>query len=127
MEETTFYSENAVQVTSSRVVMPGATYALRNISSVRTLEFKPSHTLDIALIIIGVIILLIGASAKSAGAVLFGLVLAGAGVALFVTKKPEYVVKLGTNAGEQDGFRSKDKLSIDKIVNAINEAIISKG
>lgn len=126
MDEKTFYSDNSVQVTSSRVVMPGTTYALRNISSVRTLVFTPSHSLDIALIVIGIIILLIGIS-SSAGAAFVGLILAGAGIALFMTKKPDYLVRLGTNAGEQDGIRSKDKVYIDRIVNAINESIISKG
>jgi predicted phage tail protein len=141
MEEQNFYSDNAVSVTSARVVMNELTFALRNISSVRTLTVAPSHSLDIILICIGLLIALmglcfggVGAGAESGGAIgggifilIVGVALVAGGIYTYAKKKPTYYVYLGTNAGEQRGISSPDKSYIDAIVKAINEAIVHKG
>lgn len=141
MEEKTFYTDQAVSVTSARVVMQGLTFAMRNVSSVRTLKVLPSHALDIILIIIGIIMGLmglctsgIGSSAKSGGAtgmgifvIIVAIALVVIGILMYRKKKPTYYVYLGTNSGEQRGIFSQDKAYIETIVQAINDSMVYKG
>jgi hypothetical protein len=141
MEEITFYNDQSVSVTSARVIMNELTFALRNISSVRTLVEPPSHAIDIILIIIGIMTGIMGFcvtgvgsgadSGAATGGGIFIVIIAIAfvvlGIFLYVKKKPTYYVYLGTNAGEKRGIRSQDKPYIETIVSAINEAIVYKG
>lgn len=130
MEEINFYNDSLVTVTSSRIVMPNLTFALRNISSVRNHSIAPSHGGDIILIIIGLLIAMTGFCVGKGGGIIAGIIglgLIAFGIYLYMNKKPTYFVYLGTNAGEQKGIESKDKEYVDNIVKAINEAIIHKG
>lgn len=43
------------------------------------------------------------------------------------TIKNQYAVRISTNAGEVNSIVSKDRDYIQKIVNALNEAIIHRG
>lgn len=49
------------------------------------------------------------------------------GILLFISVKNEYTVRISTNAGEADSTISKDKEYIQKIVNALNDAMIHRG
>lgn len=140
MEEKEFFNDQVVSVTSARVKMNSLTFALRNISSVRSVTIQPSHALDIFLIIVGVVITIfglcaagVGGGAESGGTmgvgiftILFGIGIVIIGILIYTKKKPTYYVYLGTNAGEQKGIYSQNKTYVDSIVEAINEAIIYK-
>ena len=56
-----------------------------------------------------------------------GLILMSLGILLFISVKNEYTVRISTNAGEADSTISKDKEYIQKIVNALNDAMIHRG
>lgn len=120
-QEKIFFSDSNVTVTKSRFVANGKTYAMRNISSVANFEKKKSRSIQILLIVIG-IGLCFGDDTKLYGV---GVALMGA-LALYFTKD-EYSVRITTNAGEADGFISKDKAYIQNIVNGVNDAIIHRG
>ena len=120
-QEKTFYKDNNVTVTQSRYIADSKTYAMRNISSVSIYTVEASYKLEIFLLLVGVI-MLIGESTR-----ILGGLLAVVSVVLIVMKKSEYAVRISTNAGEANSLTSKDKEYIEKIVNALNDAIIHRG
>ncbi|MFT3918151.1 DUF6232 family protein [Cloacibacterium sp.] len=119
--ETTFYQDATVTVTQSRFVTHSKTYAMRNISSVHIFEIVKSKVIPIILIILGLPMLL------SKEAIFYGIVTILIGVLWLIFNKNEYAVRISTNAGEANSIVSKNKAYIQKIVNALNEAIIHRG
>jgi hypothetical protein len=119
--ETTFYQDSSVTVTQSRYVTQSKTYAMRNISSVHIFEIVKSKGKAIALIIFGLFFLF------SKNVFWIGLILIALGIVWFIYIKNEYAVRISTNSGEADSTISKDKEYIQKIVNALNDAIIHRG
>lgn len=122
MAEQTFLEENGVQVTNARFVTPGQTYAMSGVTAVKSIQKNPSRVGPIVLIVIGVLMLFGGQD------VLMGaLVFLAAGIIWWISKKPEYIVLLSSASGETQALNSKDKAFIDKVVKALNEAIIARG
>jgi multisubunit Na+/H+ antiporter MnhC subunit len=119
--EVTFYQDANVTVTQSRYLTNSKTYAMRNISSVHIFEIIKSRKLPIIMIVIGVLMLLAD-NVRIAGFVVFAI-----GVALLFLIKNEFAVRISTNSGEANSIVSKDKIYIQKIVDALNEAIIHRG
>ena len=143
--EKVYYDEGNVKITSRRTILDDKTYVLKNISSVtvNTIHHEAVHHDAIkvgapwAYMLGGFLIILsiLGLSEGNAGALIFlGI---GSALCYYAYSKSkdtiaawetpawdEYSVRIGSNAGETDGLRSKDKDYITKIVNAINDAII---
>ena len=122
MAEQTFLDEGGVTVTNARFVVPGQTYAMSGITSVKNAVESPSKKGPIILIILGVLFLLAGKSA-----ILPAILFIGSGIAWLMLSKPTYNVQLHSASGEAKAFQSKEKGSIDKIISALNEAIIHRG
>lgn len=119
--ETTFYKDSSVVVTQSRFVTQSKTYAMRNISSVHIFEIIKSKTKAILMLFVGLAFLL------SKDIFWVGIILLGLGIWLIFSIKNEYAVRISTNAGEANSIISKDRDYIQKIVGALNEAIIHRG
>lgn len=120
-EEKVFYKDASVQVTQSRFVTNAKTFAMRNISSVTLFKIKASRAFQIFIIIVGALMLI------NSDTRVFGIVLALAGILILYFTKDSYSVRISSNSGESDGFVSKDKELVQKIVNAVNDAIIHRG
>jgi hypothetical protein len=58
---------------------------------------------------------------------LLGIIGIVGGITLMVRAKPTYVVRIGSASGEANALASKDRDHIQKIVDAMNEAIIKRG
>jgi Zn-dependent membrane protease YugP len=119
--ETTFYYDNSVKVTQSRFITHSKTYAMRNISSVHIFEIIKSKNKAILMIIAGFLLLF------SKDIFWMGIILLIIGFWWIFTIKNEYAVRISTNAGEANSIVSKNRDYIQKIVNALNEAIIHRG
>jgi len=119
--EIIFYQDSNVTVTQARFITNSKTYAMRNISSVHIFEIVKSRTLPVLMIVIG-ILLLFSNDLRIAG--IFIVVVAA--LILFLTKN-EFSVRISTNSGEANSIISKDRLYIESIVKALNEAIIHRG
>lgn len=119
--ETTFYQDSTVTVNQSRFVTQSKTYAMRNISSVHIFEILKSKTKAILVVLFGIALLFSGKT------IIIGAILIALGIWWFIHIKNEYAVRISTNAGEANSIISKDKIYIQKIVNALNEAIIHRG
>ncbi|MCT2408436.1 DUF6232 family protein [Chryseobacterium antibioticum] len=119
--ETKFYQDSSVTVTQSRFVTQSKTYAMRNISSVHIFEIIKSKTKAILMAIFGVLLLF------SKDIFWVGIIVITLGIWWLFSIKNEYAVRISTNAGEANSIISKDKDYIQKIVNALNNAIIHRG
>tara|TARA_Y100000589_G_C26928373_1_gene537290 strand:- start:190 stop:561 length:372 start_codon:yes stop_codon:yes gene_type:complete len=118
-DDKVFLKDSNVLVTQSRFVAGGKTYAMRNISSVTKYKIPKKIGTAIFLIIVGLILL---AFSPIIGGLIFI-----AGILWLILSKPKYSVRIQSNAGEADGFISKDEKYIQKIVDAVNNAIIHRG
>jgi Family of unknown function (DUF6232) len=105
-EEETIYSDNAVVVTNMRVIIGGATYALRNITSVKMLFTPPRLVKPILLLIVGLMIMFAAffpinenAPAPASVYVIAGAMIVGA-ILWMCSAKARYHVGLSSASGE---------------------------
>lgn len=118
--EKVFYQDHNVTVTQARFVSDSKTYAMRNISSVSIRKIDRSIKGEIILIILGVILL-------ATQVWLVGIAAVVIAVILLFTRKDSFSVRINSNSGEADGLISKDREMIEKVVHALNEAIVYRG
>jgi len=136
MEEKIFYDNGSVKVTSARFVTSnGDTYSLATVSSIKMrvksleLERLKNKIIGYGAIALGALIA-IGSifDGFSIGGIIFGLLAIAIGY-LFLKTQPEdtYHVITASASGESEALFSTDKNEVQKIVNALNEAIIHRG
>lgn len=119
MAETQVYQNGDVTVTTSKVVVGGNTYFLRNIASIRVL--KAPNTLARVLLAIGIVLALIGlASLKSS----WFLVLVGAAL-IFIAVKLGFNIfwlNFDTNAGAVKAYKGPEAV-LQEIKTKVEEAM----
>jgi hypothetical protein len=120
-QETVLLSENGIRVTNVRFIVDGETYAMSGITSIKTEVDHPSKIGPIIAIIAGLLIL------TQRGTGVLGIVIAVVGIFWFRSKVTEYTISLTSASGERTPYRSTDKAFVDKVVAAINEAIVHRG
>lgn len=121
-KEKVFFQDAQVTITQSRFVSTSTTYAMRNISSVTAYHIRKSRFWQIVLILVGICCVFADREALPWGVIM---VLLGA-IWLFFTRDT-YSVRIRTNSGESDGFVSRNRQLIQKMVDAVNEAMIHRG
>lgn len=119
MDETTFFEYEGVRVTNTRFIVDGQTFAMNNITSVKPLEQKPNRLWPALFILFGVIPALNGAY----GALVF----AAIGGVWWAMQKTVYHVMLHTAGGETSALKTFQKEYLQKIVTALNNAIVHRG
>jgi len=120
-EEKTFFQYEDVTVTNTRFMVGAQTFAMSNITSVKASKQDPNRLWPIVLIVIGVLAMVGDGSVAVVG--IFG----GSGVIWLVMQKTMYHVMLTTAGGETSALRSEQKDYIEKVVKALNDAIVSRG
>lgn len=129
-QEQRIYFDNAVAVTTTRVIVGGTTYALRNITSVRMTYTPPKVLGGILLLVFGLLLLFGGfisihsESSAPIGVYIIGGAMVIVGILWMVTAKTSYHVNLSSAAGEIHALTSKDRAYIEKVVVSINNAIV---
>lgn len=122
MEEKIFFNKGNISVSNSRFIVSGQTYAMSNVTSVKSGEIKGSQAGTIVLIVIALAFFAGGAFMKFLGCALFIFAL------YLATKvKNTYTVILNTSAGENKALSSQDKGYVESIIRALNDAIVSRG
>lgn len=125
--EITFYTdEQGVRVTNTRLIVGSTTYAMGNITSVSRTIYEPSLSGPIFLSAFGALFLFAG-FAGSAGLAVFGALLLGAGILWWKGLKVTYGLRISSSSGESTPISSVNREQIEKIVQAVNEAIIGRG
>ena len=130
--EETVYSDNAVVVTNMRVIIGGATYALRNITSVKILFTSPRLAKPILLLIVGLMALFAALvpitntdSPPPAVYVVAGMMILGAILWMWCAKT-KFHVGLSSASGEVRALTSINKAYIERVVLSINDAIVKQ-
>lgn len=127
--EQTFLHEGNVQVTHSRIVIDNHTYPINGITVVRSdvipASRSPKRTLSILLGIFGC---LMGVGSGGNATMIFWVaVLFGSAILLWLNAKALFHIYLGTAGGEKEVLSSSDKAFVDRVAQAINEALVSRG
>jgi hypothetical protein len=120
MPEHVFLNEGGIQVTTARFIAKGRTYVVNGVTSVSLYEIKPPR----AWIFVCVLISIGGFIYGNAGVGIAFLVFAVVG---WFANTPTYSVRLMTASGESDAFTAKDRSQVERVVHALNEAIVARG
>jgi hypothetical protein len=132
-EEQVFLREGDVLVTSTRFAVGPTTYAISSINSVKFTEVPPDRSLQgcLGAIALGLFLVAISvlAMSPSTGIPCFLILTV---VAIFITvviskDKPSYQTIITTSSGELQALTGNDRGFIRRVVNAIEQAIISRG
>jgi Family of unknown function (DUF6232) len=118
--ETTFFQDAGATVTNTRFITGGQTHALSGITSVSAYTREPNRVAPVIVGFIG-LLLLIGGSV--AGALPFLIV----AVFWWILSKPSYSVVIRTAAGEAKALTDEDQGRVERVVAALNEAIVFRG
>jgi len=147
-EERIFFQDNNVLVSQSRLVIAEKTYVLRNISAVSTTSNhwfkKPNKSLY--KVLIGVALMMMYAQYKNhlhseklhidISTFTYFMMFVYITVIIYAIYKMfklkiehfySYSVRINTNSGTSDVLSSPDKEYIQKVVGALNQAIIYRG
>jgi hypothetical protein len=129
MEEKTFFSYDDVKVTSSRFISGGQTFAMSNITSVKAFEKKPYRTGGIIALLVGLsfVVKEVLLGVPSVESVIFGIAIAALAVLYLYKQKTIYHVMLATAGGETSALKTYQKEYLDRVVGALNQAIVYRG
>jgi len=127
-EEQAYFSDDKVTITKTHATIDGKPYTVGDISSVQMAKRPPARNLPITLIAIGFMSGLAAFGGESrflygSVAVMF-LVL---GVLLFVSQHDRYAVQINLTSGKVDALLSRDQEYVQRIVDALNQAITERG
>jgi hypothetical protein len=125
-KETTFFSDELVQITNARAVLANTTYSLANITSVSATYQPTSPTvLYLGIMLVLLAVLLFFVSLWPLGVLL--LLIGAACIGIWFMMDVKYCVQIGTAGTEVDALESTDEAYIQKVVDALNEAIVARG
>ncbi len=122
MAETTFLSEAGVTVTQARFMVPGQTYAMSGVTSVKQIDESPSRKGPLVLGVIGVLAL-----AGGAQGIIAAIIFIAAAAAWWYFQKSKHIVVLHSASGESRAFISGDAALVNRVVDALNNAIVHRG
>ena len=126
-EEEVLLQEAGVTVTKTRFIIPSQTYAMAGVTSVRALYDDPSRKWPIIAILFGALIMLGGFGSETPIGGLLGVAIIVGGVLWLRALKRTFYIVLHTAGDESRALESKDEAWIDRVVVALNEAIVARG
>ena len=124
MEEKIFFNEGGVTVSNSRFVVGGQTYAMSEITSIKSVKVNPSKTGPLILLFTS---FLFARKARESNiytltvGILMILPLVIGLIWLF-RLKPKYKIIWNTSSGRTLAYARKDKEFIETVVTALNDA-----
>lgn len=124
--EPIIYQEPGVLITPARLVVGTETFAMRNVTSVRSEKITPKRFWSLfGCFICTVIAVGAGESGASGWATFWGI-----GAALLLIKviaaRSEYRLVIATAAGENRSYTTRDQLQIGILLDAVNKAIAAR-
>jgi len=130
-QERVFLSDGGFMVTSARFVVPGQTFAMSGITSVRHSRTPRKWLFGALLIFMSVPMTSTGASIASSGSssspLIFGLILMAVGISLIWRGRPQSQVRLQSASGETTALSSRNDALVRRVVSALNDSIIYRG
>lgn len=140
-QETELFKAGNITVTTARFITGASTFAIANIASVSRVRIPANNLAAILAVLVGGLAAMCSVVGfyfsrfdnspawiiSGVIGCLGGIVLIGLAVLIFVINKDKYAVQITTNAGQQNAVVSNDKDMIEKIVGALNQALIQRG
>lgn len=125
MEEKVFFEHGGVKVTNARFMVDGKMFAMNNVTSVGSTQKKPSRLGGILVLVIG--LAMMSAGVNNATSMGLGLLFAAAAAYYLYQQKTAYSIVLSTAGGETAALTTDEKAYLDRVVAALNEAIVQRG
>lgn len=122
--EKTYYSDQGITITSTRAILGAKTYAMANITSVSVGELQQGAGCGCGLAGVGSLMLLGLFSSETAFIGLLGIF--GLVVGLILMAQKTYVVRIGSASGESDALQHQSREYVERVVRAVNEAIVDR-
>ena len=119
MTEKTFFEYESVKITNARFVVDGQTFAMSNVTSVNPLEQPPKRLIGIVLLVVGLFALFENA--------FFGVPVIAVALYYLYKQRAVYHVMLRTSGGETKALTTYQRDYLDKVIAALNEAIVYRG
>jgi hypothetical protein len=116
---------SGVSVTNTRLIYRGKTYALANVSSVSLERRNPHSKAGLVFLLAGIAVVFLNGPGSNWGAVGFGALLSLVGAGLRLMRN--FVVRLRTAGGESDGLTTGNRRVAERVVQAIEQAIVARG
>jgi hypothetical protein len=134
LAEIEYYRSGNIKITSTRAIFWSKMYAINGLTSTDVIPIHPSSALPILLVCVGMAwsgccflgmpnIDRIFASIN----IVLGLAVVALAIFWMTRRKTTYAVVLCTAAGEIQAYFTYDRSKADKIVRAIDKAIIARG
>ncbi|WP_433704439.1 DUF6232 family protein [Paraburkholderia sacchari] len=123
-KETVIFNEGQVTVTDVRFITPSETYAMSGVTSVRTLREEPKRT---ALICLGLVGVIFAVFATTLAMHIVGAFVAVAAAAAAARQRPTFFLVIKTASGESRAVVSQNHEFINRVVGAVNDAIVIRG
>lgn len=131
MDEKSYFNNNSgISVTNARFIVSDQTYAMSGVTSVKRFVKKRS----IALMLLSILLILLGGlsaigimTSNGDSSIAVPLIMLVIGVGLWLINKKKFIVLLNTASGESQALETKDSELVDRVVGALNEAIIERG
>jgi hypothetical protein len=117
--EQLFFEHDGVKITNTRFIVDGQTFAMANVTSVKTRERRPNRLLPVVFLLAG----LVGLFTEPFGGVLVIV------IAAFWLWKQEtlYYVVLRTAGSETNALTTNQRSYLEEVVGALNAAIVWRG
>ena len=128
--EIAYYQDSSIQITNSRAVIQGKTFVMANITSVSMNILPPNTRPGLLVGALGALawLLIIGSVIQSTTIAVVGtVIIACVGFAIAASAKSTYAVKIEGASGDAEALISPSRDYIQKIVSAMNEAIVKRG
>ena len=119
MDEKTFFEYEGVKVTNTRFIVDGQTFAMSNVTSVNPIAESPKPLWGIFFLVIGVVTLIQNP--------FFGVPVVALSIYFLYKQRAVYHVMLRTSGGETKALTTHQKEYLDKVVGALNAAIVYRG
>lgn len=120
MQETEILCQPLVTITTARAIFANTTYAVANITSVRSITVpKPLAFVILGVLILGICLLM--------SWTLAGILIALACAIVYAVVPARHIVVLATAGSEHQAWTSRKPEDAAAIVAALNQAIISRG
>ncbi len=116
--EKVIFEENEISVTKSRYIVNDKTYVIRNISSVSVFKIIAHYSFTILWLLVGLLL------TASETVRIYGIIIALSAIVVIFLKKNKYAVRITSNESKINSYISKDMAFVEKIVKALNEAVI---
>ncbi|KQT36310.1 DUF6232 family protein [Methylophilus sp. Leaf414] len=122
MAETVFFSLEGIKVSDTQFIADGQTYAIDTVTAVQHGLIEPKRTFSTICVLSGSFLMIFEDIFMFVGG--FSIAL---GLVAWFTAQTLYAVVIHTEEGEKQALTSTNSTDVDRVIRALNTAIINRG